>query len=66
MTMSQEEYVKKRGLQCPNCASDQLEGDSVEIDAGIAWQKVSCLDCDSSWTDCYDLTGFNQLQVSPR
>lgn len=52
------EYVAKLGVVCPFCGSHDIEGGAVEIDGGIAYQPVSCLECDSEWTDTYALTGY--------
>jgi transposase-like protein len=57
MTMTDEEYVKLRGVRCPFCKSDQIEGEHIEVDAGGAFQDVSCLGCDRTWTDYYILVG---------
>lgn len=57
-----EQYVSKRGAKCPVCRSPELDGGSVEIDAGTAWQKVGCNSCNAEWTDQYQLTGYTDLQ----
>ena len=47
---------------CPCCGSDEIEGSiaihssSIDIDAGGAWQSVSCCDCGAEWHDIYTLT----------
>ena len=56
--MTREGYVKNHGTTCPFCGSDDLEGGSVEIDNGGAYQGVRCLCCDEDWTDTYALTGY--------
>ncbi len=45
----------KCSYRCPVCDSDDIEGGSVEIDAGGATQEVSCKECDTEWTDIYKL-----------
>ena len=51
------EYIKKGGVRCPNCTSDNLNGGSIEIDGGCAYQGVCCLDCAAEWVDEYKLVG---------
>jgi hypothetical protein len=48
-------YLEKKGVCCPFCGSRNIEGDSVEIDAGGAYQDVRCLRCEAEWTDEYKL-----------
>lgn len=54
-----EEYVATGGCHCPSCGSTNIDGHSVDIDAGYATQDVSCHDCDAEWTDQYKLIGYN-------
>ena len=57
--MTQCQYVKvNNGLHCPECGSPHLDGGPVEIEAGEAWQVISCLDCCGTWRDVYTLTRF--------
>lgn len=56
--LSDKEYADVKGTVCPVCGSDDLDGGSVDIDAGTATQEVVCLECLSSWTDVYTLTGY--------
>jgi len=53
------EHLKNKYLKCShrclNCDSDNIEGGSVDVDAGGATQDISCNDCGSSWTDLYVL-----------
>ncbi|MDK9702476.1 MAG: hypothetical protein OEL20_05000 [Sulfuritalea sp.] len=59
--LTDAEYVRKGGGVCPSCGSDQIEGNSVNIDGPTADQRVSCLDCDADWTDFYRLAGYTNL-----
>jgi len=52
------QYVRNGGVGCPFCGSDNLDGGSVEIDAGGASQFLACLDCGQSWDDQYALCGI--------
>jgi hypothetical protein len=49
-------YLENRGLKCPRCLSDDIEGGSVDIDGPEATQDVSCNVCDATWTDIYTMT----------
>jgi len=51
---------KKTPSHCPDCHSGEIEGGSVDIDAGVATQKVVCNVCDAVWTDIYKLTSFQK------
>lgn len=48
---------------CPACGASQVEGDSISIEEGLAFQPVSCLSCNASWRDVYVLSGFDQLII---
>jgi transcription elongation factor Elf1 len=50
-------YVASGGTKCPFCGSENISGESVQTDAGYAWQSVTCDACDTSWDDIYTLTG---------
>jgi len=51
------EYIKNKGTKCPFCGSEDIEGDSFDVNEGKASQEMSCLDCEESWYDIYTLTG---------
>ena len=44
--------------KCPYCNSTSIEGNSVEIVDGHAYQDIVCMECDKSWTDEYTLTNI--------
>jgi len=50
----------------PNCLSGNIEGGSVEVDAGGATQDISCLDCDSTWTDLYKLDYVINIDIQEK
>lgn len=58
MAMSQQQYVRLKGTQCPFCGSTEFEGSSVEIEEGGASQEVYCLSCEAAWFDNYRLVGY--------
>jgi len=57
--MTDEEYVQTGGNKCPYCKSVNVESSSGGADGSYAWADCSCADCPASWTDVYELTGFN-------
>ena len=48
---------------CPHCHSESIEGKSFETDTDEIWQDMYCLDCDSTWTNTYKLTGYTNLTI---
>lgn len=61
MKLSKEKiqaYIDKKGVICPFCGSNQLQGGFVETRSGTAYQKITCLDCEESWTDGYKLVNI--------
>ena len=57
--LNSKEYAAKGGLHCPYCYGKDIEGDGeVSTDVGVAWQNMSCIDCDAKWRDEYSLTGY--------
>lgn len=60
--LTSSEYVEAGGAICPVCESNDIEGGPVEIDIGVAQQYCTCLNCDASWRDLYDLTGYDDLE----
>lgn len=56
--MTNAQYVEAKGMHCPFCNASDIEGGSIDIDAGYATQDVSCHDCQRAWTDRYQLIGY--------
>ena len=50
-----KKYLEQRGLVCPFCASWDIEGGSMDFDAGEIAQIISCHKCSEQWTDVYKL-----------
>ncbi len=60
--MTQKQYVECEGLACPICElKGSVEGGSIEIDGGAAYQDCNCSECGAQWTDYYQLAGFDNL-----
>ena len=57
--MTEKEYINEGGTKCPECDSIDISGGIVEVDAGGAWQDVSCAECGATWQDIYTLTSFD-------
>ena len=57
--LTDKEYVERGGCFCPFCRSSDISGDSVEVDDAGARQEVICNSCERSWTDYYELKGYN-------
>jgi hypothetical protein len=57
--MDDEEYLNAGGNICPFCNSKEIqEVGTTNIEDGVGWQLIECLDCDNEWIDTYALTGF--------
>jgi transposase-like protein len=50
-----KKYLEQRGLACPFCNSWDIEGGSMDFDAGEIAQRISCHECNEQWTDVYKL-----------
>lgn len=56
ITSEQEKkYIASGGVVCPFCGGEDIGGGFVNIEAGTAWQHVTCGECDRAWTDVYKL-----------
>jgi len=60
----EEKHIASGGTLCPFCGSPDIEGGSVELDAGYAAQNVACLKCQREWQDIYILSGFVYPQAN--
>ncbi len=50
-----KQYLEQHGLACPFCGSQDIEGGSMDFEAGEIAQRISCHECDERWTDVYKL-----------
>jgi hypothetical protein len=55
-------YFESNGTQCPFCDSDQIAGDEIDIDGGVAGQDVRCNECGRSWRDNYRLSSISTYE----
>lgn len=58
-----DRYIEQGGVSCPNCQSQDIEGRSIEISAGCAWQPISCNNCPAVWNDVYKLDTVEGFEV---
>lgn len=58
------DYIAGHGSHCPYCGGSEIEGDSVNIEAGCAWQGITCLECEQTWQDVYFLGAVGVLDAS--
>jgi hypothetical protein len=66
MSSTQEEYVNSSGTKCPNCQKfDEVRTlGEAEIDGRNAWVNCKCEHCGSTWSDYYNLSGFDNLSIN--
>jgi hypothetical protein len=57
-----KQYVDAGGAFCPNCRSEQIEGDSVDFDGGHCTQRMGCLECGAVWFDVYTLSSVESRE----
>lgn len=57
-----KKYLKEGGVNCPFCGSEDIEGGHIDIDAGGAWQHITCLNCEKRWNDMYVLTDVEEVE----
>jgi formate dehydrogenase maturation protein FdhE len=50
-----KKYLEQRGSVCPFCGSWDIEGGSMDFEAGEIAQRISCHKCNERWTDVYKL-----------
>lgn len=64
--LSQDDYVARRGLDCPYChkATASAAG-NLEADGPVAWQNCRCDEtnggCGKEWTDEFNLVGWSAV-----
>ncbi|MBI9082689.1 MAG: hypothetical protein JEZ11_03770 [Desulfobacterales bacterium] len=63
--LPQAQYVNSRGTICPNCGgSDCVTTDELSLEDGSSnvFGNSSCCDCEATWTELYQLMGFENLK----
>lgn len=53
--ISKGNYIKAKGLICPYCGAESIEGGFIQVEAGEAFQDMSCSQCEGKWQDIYRL-----------
>lgn len=53
-------YVERRGVSCPYCRSHDLLAGEWDTQDDAAFRTVTCLTCNRTWTDEYELTGITE------
>ena len=48
-------YIEAKGLICPYCGRESVEGRFIWVEAGEAFQAMSCSLCEGKWQDVYRL-----------
>ena len=54
-------HINARGVTCPYCGAESIDGGFIEVDAGKAFQEMRCTECEGIWQDVYQL-----IDVIPR
>jgi transcription elongation factor Elf1 len=63
LAYQKRKYISKSHC-CLNCGSSDIEGGSIQVDAGGAIQDISCTVCGSTWTDLYKLDDVVNIEIS--
>lgn len=58
-------YVTRSYGTClnPKCNSRDIEGGDIQMDGMMAWQEVTCLDCNLRWDDIYELQSVEVTHI---
>jgi hypothetical protein len=59
--MTDAQYIAIKGVRCPSCGSSDVSGSHLEVDAGTAFQPMTCSECGANWSDSYVLSGYSDL-----
>jgi hypothetical protein len=60
---AQRRYLETGGARCPFCGNGLIDGHQVEVEAGSAYQEVTCPECGEAWKDCYTLTSIDHASL---
>lgn len=61
-TEQKQQYIANGGTRCPSCGSEDIVGEDISVEEGIATQEMSCNICDLEWSDVYHLTSITDRQ----
>jgi hypothetical protein len=53
--IDKESYIKGKGLSCPFCEAESVQGGFIQIESGKALQEMGCTECEGAWQDVYEL-----------
>ena len=53
--MNKKAYIKGKGIRCPYCEAESVQGGFIHVDAGKAFQDMNCLECEGRWQEVYQL-----------
>jgi len=48
-------YISSKGLICPFCRAESVQGGFIHVEAGKAFQEMDCPECENRWQDIYRL-----------
>ena len=48
-------YIQSKGLACPFCKAESIQGGFIQIESGKAFQEMGCTECERRWQDVYRL-----------
>ena len=60
--LSSKQYAENGGGCCPICGSEDITGESINIEGSEAFQEITCNDCEAFWVDRYVLAGYQELK----
>lgn len=60
--LSNFEYQESGGSKCPKCLSDNILGGPIHVVGRGAIQTIFCNACGASWTDVYQLAGYDNFE----
>ena len=56
--LTQEEYIKNRGMTCPVCRHGNIELQHSDYDGSDFVETVMCIECGSEWMDVLKLSEY--------
>lgn len=62
LPVRQGKYIDDKGLICPECGRAGVNMDEIESQEYGASADCDCSFCGATWTDIYELAGFDNLE----